>query len=72
MLEHGYWCLWVDGREATCVGDDVDRVTVSLGPAFNFHASSGTAELQAVLVGGSLEYPEIQYTSAPVHLTATT
>lgn len=72
MLEHGYWCLFVDGREATCVGDAVDLVTVPLGPGFNLSASSETAELQAVLVGGSLEYPEVQYTSAPVYLTAMT
>jgi hypothetical protein len=72
MVEHGYWCLFVDGREAGCVGDDVDRITVSMGPHFNLTASSGMAELQAVLVGGSLEYPEIQYTSAPVYLTAMT
>lgn len=55
MLQDGYWCLHLDGREVTCVGDDVASVSLDLAALMMAQGKNVSSSSSSGLVGGKEE-----------------
>lgn len=55
MLQDGYWCLHLDGREVTCVGDDVASVSLDLATLMMAQGRNVSSSSSSGLVGGKEE-----------------